>query len=80
MQSNGFPILQGLILDTWTHETEIAISRFCRERGFSELLLRIEKPGQRWTRRRGGYTLPLDKVRHSLRLPESVRVQNLADL
>jgi len=63
MQSNGFPVLPGLILNTWTHETEAAVARFCRERNFSDLLLRIEKPGDRWTRRRGGYTIPLDKVR-----------------
>ncbi len=63
MQSNGFQVLPGLILNTWTHETEAAVSGFCRERNFSELLLRVEKPCQRWTRRRGGYTIPLDKVR-----------------
>src|SRR5882757_1608658 len=63
MQSNSFAVLPGLILNTWTHETEAAVSRFCRERNFSEFLLRIEKPGQRWTRRRGGYTIPADKVR-----------------
>src|SRR5712692_7117582 len=66
MQSNGFPVLPGLILNTWTHETEAAVSRFCRERNFSELLLRIEKPSERWTRRRGGYTIPLGKVRRQV--------------
>jgi hypothetical protein len=59
MQSNGFPVLPGLILSGWAPETERAVSRFCQERNFSELLLRIEKPGQRWTRRRGGYTIPI---------------------
>ncbi len=63
MQSNSFPVLPGLILNGWVSETEAAVSRFCQERNFSELLLRIEKPGERWTRRRGGYTIPLDKVR-----------------
>lgn len=62
MQSNGFPVLPGLILSDWAGDTEAAVSRFCQERGFSELLLRIEKPGQRWTRRRGGYTIPLSGV------------------
>ncbi len=66
MQSNGFPVLPGLILNGWVRETEAAVSRFCRERNFSELLLRIEKPGQRWTRRRGGYTIPLGKVRRQV--------------
>jgi hypothetical protein len=59
MQSNGFPVLPGLILNGWTRETEAAVLRFCRDRNFSELLLRIEKPGQRWTHRRGGYTIPI---------------------
>ena len=63
MQSNGFPVLPGLILSGWAEETETAVSKFCQERNFSELLLRIEKPGQRWTRRRGGYTIPLSKAR-----------------
>ncbi len=63
MKSNGFPVLPGLILNGWVSETEAAVSRFCRERNFSELLVRLEKPGDRWTRRRGGYTIPLDKAR-----------------
>src|ERR1700722_6523667 len=62
MQLNGFPVLAGLILNEWLHETETAVSRFCRERNFSELLVRVEKPGQRWTRRRGGYTIPVSRV------------------
>jgi len=63
MQTNGFPVLPGLILKEWLSETEAAVSRFCRERNFSELLVRIEKPGQRWTRRRGGYTIPVSAAR-----------------
>src|SRR5467141_3251513 len=66
MQSNSFPVLPGLILNTWTHETDAAVSGFCRERSFSELLLRIEKRGDRWTRRRGGYTIPVDKVENQV--------------
>jgi hypothetical protein len=63
MQSNGFPVLPGLILNGWAFETEMAVSQFCQQRGFSELLLRIEKPGQRWTRRRGGYNIPVPAAR-----------------
>jgi len=63
MQSNWFPVLQGIILNGWEAGTERTFSRFCRERGFSELLVRIEKPGQRWTRRRGGYTIPVSDAR-----------------
>jgi len=63
LQTNGFPVLQGLILNGWAQETETRVSRFCRDRHLSQLLVRIEKPAQRWTRRRGGYTIPLSQVR-----------------
>jgi hypothetical protein len=63
MHSNGFPVLPGLILNGWARETETAVSKFCQERNFSELLLRVEKPGERWTRRRGGYTIPISAAR-----------------
>jgi hypothetical protein len=63
MQSNGFPVLPGLILSGWARETETTVSEFCQERNFSELLLRIERPDHRWTRRRGGYTIPVSAVR-----------------
>lgn len=59
---NRFPALPGLILGGWFQESEESIVRFCRKKDLSEVLLRIEKPGQRWTRRRGGYTLPLKAV------------------
>jgi hypothetical protein len=65
MQLNGFSVLPGLILNGWEREAEEAVSRFSRERGITALLVRIEKPGQRWTRRRGGYTIPISKA-HSL--------------
>jgi hypothetical protein len=63
LQTNGFPVLQGLILNGWEPVTETRVSRFCRDRSLSELLVRVEKPAQRWTRRRGGYTIPLSLVR-----------------
>lgn len=66
MQANGFPALPGLILSSWTSDSESAVQRFCRQKGFSELLVRIEQPGQRWTRRRGGYTIPIDQVRRQV--------------
>jgi hypothetical protein len=62
MHVNRFPALAGLIFNGWFQDSEEAIIRFCRERAFSELLLRIEKPGQRWTRRRGGYNVSLEAV------------------
>jgi hypothetical protein len=60
--TNGFPVLSGLFLGGWSKKSEKVVFRFCKERRFSELLVRIEKPGQRWTRRRGGYTIPLGGV------------------
>jgi hypothetical protein len=62
MQCNYFPVLPGLILSGWDHQSEKVVSRFCKERDFSALLVRMEKPGQRWTHRRGGYTLPLGQI------------------
>jgi len=66
MQANGFPVLSGLILNDWTSQSQRAVERFCSERNFSELLVRIEQPGQRWTRRRGGYTIPIDQVQRQV--------------
>jgi len=63
MQSNNFPVLASLILSKWTQQAEVAVSLFRQERNFSELLVRIEHPGKRWTRRRGGYTIPVSAVR-----------------
>ena len=62
MRANGFPVLAGLVLGGWSQKSQEAVTRFRRERNFSELLVRIEKPGHRWTRRRGGYTVPLHEV------------------
>jgi hypothetical protein len=62
LHANRFQALSGLILSGWFPEGEEATIQFCRKRAFSELLIRIEKPGQRWTRRRGGYTIPLQDV------------------
>ena len=67
LQANGFPVLPGLILNGWEPKAEEAVARFCRERNFSELLVRIEKPGQRWTQRRGGYTIPVSGVQDLVR-------------
>jgi hypothetical protein len=66
MQANGFPVLPGLILNGWSDESEAALARFCHDGNLSELLVRIEKPNQRWTRRRGGYTIPVDQVQRQV--------------
>lgn len=62
LQANGFPVLPGLILRVWSEASHQAVIRFCRERNCSQLLLRVEKPRQRWTRQRGGYIVPLEQV------------------
>ena len=66
MQVNGFPVLTGLIFSEWNSTAEKAVSRFCQDNGFSELLVRIEKPGQRWMRRRGGYTIPVSQAQRQV--------------
>jgi hypothetical protein len=63
LKANSFPVLEGLILNSWSARAERAISSFCARRLVSELLLRIEKPGRRWTQRRGGYTVSLAELR-----------------
>jgi hypothetical protein len=66
MRANGFPVLPGLILSGWTSDSAGAVERFCSENGFSDLLVRIEQPGQRWTRRRGGYTIPIGEAQRQV--------------
>jgi len=63
MQAHAFPVLCGLILGGWSRKSEEAVIRFCRERNVSDLLVRIEKPGQRWATRRGGYTIASESAR-----------------
>lgn len=66
MQSRGFPVLDGLILNSWSPEVSISVERFSSKRKFSELLLRIEARGQRWTQRRGGYHVPLAELQRRI--------------
>jgi hypothetical protein len=63
LHSNGFPVLSGFIVSGWEQETQEAVSHFSHQLGLTEFLVRIEKPGQRWTRRRGGYTIPVSDAR-----------------
>ena len=62
MRANGFPALAGLVLRGWSQKTGVAVTRFCQNRHLSELLVRVEKPFQRWVRRRAGYTIPVSKA------------------
>jgi hypothetical protein len=74
MHAHDFPVLSGLILNEWFQKSEEAVTQFSREKRISELLVRIEKPRQRWTRQRGGYTIPLIKVPE---LVESLALEGL---
>lgn len=58
MQANAVPVLSGVIIGEWNDEAEKAVSYLHKQRDFSEFLVRLEKPGQRWTDRRGGFVVP----------------------
>lgn len=62
MCANGFPTLPGFVLRGWTQNTGAAVKLFCEDHCLSELLVRVEKPFQRWVRRRAGYTIPVSKA------------------
>jgi hypothetical protein len=66
LQANGFPVLTGIIVDEWRPDASAAISEFCKRDKSEELLVRIEKPGQRWTRRRGGYLIRLHDAQQQI--------------
>jgi len=55
----GLPLLSGVIVRDWSKESQWTVQRFCRIHGFREVLLRIDRRGQRWTSRRGGYLVPV---------------------
>ncbi|SRR5258708_25456869 len=55
MKSLGLPLLDGVIVRRWSRQASDTVARFCRQRGFVQVLLRIDKKNQRWTRRRGGF-------------------------
>ncbi len=59
MHALGLPVLPGVVVSDWSKASAIAVNRFCRRGQFSNLLLRIDKRNERWTRRRGGYLLGL---------------------
>jgi len=67
MRVLGLPVLSGVIISAWSDQSARMVGRYCRRNNFTELLLRIDRFGQRWTNRRGGYLLPL------ARLPQVVR-------
>lgn len=62
MHALGLPVLPGVVVSDWSKASTLAVNRFCRGGQFSNLLLRIDKRHERWTRRRGGYLLSLHDV------------------
>ena len=62
MGALGLPVLSGVIVSDWSDASADAVRRFARARGFSQLLLRVDKPNERWSPRRGGYLLDLSQI------------------
>jgi len=62
MQAFGVPILSGVMVRNWSKVSAAAVGRFCRQGRYSELLLRIDKPYERWARRRGGFLVPISRI------------------
>jgi len=62
MQSLGLPVLSGVVISDWSKSSAVAVHKFSHKGRFSELLLRIDKRHDRWTRRRGGYLVTLTQV------------------
>jgi hypothetical protein len=58
MHAMGVPVLSGVIVPDWSEKSARAVRNYSRKHGVSELLLRIDRPRQRWTARRGGYLVP----------------------
>jgi len=62
MQALELPVLSGIVVSDWSKKSAKAVREFSAKQQFTELLLRIDKQSERWTRRRGGYLVPVSKV------------------
>lgn len=62
MRVLGLPVLSGVVVSEWSKTSAAAVQKFCRGNGYSNLLLRIDRRNDRWTRRRGGYIVPLPEI------------------
>jgi hypothetical protein len=67
MQALGLPVLSGVVVSDWSRKSATAVRKFSSRRHLTKLLLRIDKQGERWTRRRGGYLLPIAQVGETVR-------------
>jgi hypothetical protein len=61
------PLLDGLIVKRWSPEADEALKELCRRQRRDEALLRIDKLNERWSKRRGGYLVPVSKARAVIR-------------
>jgi hypothetical protein len=61
------PILDGLVVKRGSRESDEAVKSFCRSHHCNDVLLRIDMPNQRWSKRRGGYTVPASKAQKVIR-------------
>src|SRR5215472_10770721 len=62
LRALGLPVLDGLILDSWSYSAPDRVRTFAKSLAASLLLLRIDHRGQRWTDRRGGYLIELGRT------------------
>ncbi len=62
MHTLGVNVLPGIVVNGWSKRSAAAVGKFCRGNRFSELLLRIDKPYERWSRRRGGFLIDISRV------------------
>lgn len=62
MHALHLPVLPGVVVGDWSAESARCVRQFCIRNHFSELLLRVDKRRERWTKRRGGYIVGLTAV------------------
>ena len=62
MQALDLPVLSGVVVDGWSDASATAVKRFFNRKRIANVLLRIDKRDERWTRRRGGYLLRLQEI------------------
>jgi hypothetical protein len=62
MRALQVPVLDGIMLDEWTPEALTTCSSLWAEWDVNEVLLRLDKKGTRWTKRRGGYLIRTTEV------------------
>ena len=62
----GEPTLDGIVVKRWSREASQALRGFCDRHRCSEVLLRIDKHGERWSARRGGYLIKAKEAKSVL--------------